>query len=119
MRDGMRVGDGILYYHSNCKEPGVYGLAKVVSEPYPDPTQFDQKSKYYEKRATEEKPVWYLVDVGFVKKFEKPILITQLREDDKTFGMQMLRAGSRLSVTPVTAIEFKRTLDLANAHGTF
>lgn len=114
MRDGMQVGDGILYYHSNCKNMGVYGLAKVASEAYPDPTQFDARSKYFEKRATKEKPVWFLVDVAFVEKFKNPVLISELREDDATCGMQMLRAGSRLSVTPLTKKEYERVLVLAN-----
>ncbi len=106
MRDGMQVGDSVLFYHSNCKEPGVYGLAKVVSKPYPDPTQFDPTSHYFEKRATKEKPVWYLVDIAFVRTLANPVLLPALREDDATCGMQMLRAGSRLSVTPVTKSQF-------------
>jgi predicted RNA-binding protein with PUA-like domain len=114
MRDGMQVGDGILYYHSNCKEPGVYGLASVASASYPDPTQFDPKSHYFEKRATKEKPVWYLVDVSFVGKFAKPVLISELREDDATCGMETLRPGSRLSITPVTEKEYERVVALGS-----
>jgi predicted RNA-binding protein with PUA-like domain len=113
MRDGMNVGDGILFYHSSCKEPGVYGLATVASAAYPDPTQFDPKGHYFEKRATKEKPVWYLVDVGFVKELARPVLIRELREDDMTCGMETLRPGSRLSITPVTEKEYERVLALA------
>src|SRR5688572_18619967 len=68
MRDLMRVGDGVLFYHSSCPEPGIAGIAKVVSTPYPDPTQFDNKSKYYDPKATPEEPRWMLVDVQVVKK---------------------------------------------------
>ncbi|MDB4992239.1 MAG: hypothetical protein JWL75_484 [Parcubacteria group bacterium] len=113
MRDGMQVGDGILFYHSSCAEPGVYGLAKVVSKPYPDPTQFDEKGHYFEKRATKEKPVWYLVDIAFVKELKKPVLISELRADDGTCGMETLRPGSRLSITPVKESEYERVLELA------
>jgi predicted RNA-binding protein with PUA-like domain len=110
----MQVGDGILFYHSSCKEPGVYGLAKVASKPYADPTQFDPKSHYFDKRATQEKPIWDLVDIAFVKELKSPVLIGQLRDDAATCGMQMLRTGSRLSVTPVTQKEYERVLELAN-----
>ena len=113
MRDDMQVGDGILFYHSNCKEPGVYGLAKVASKPYADPTQFDPKSRYYEPRATKEKPVWYLVDIAFVKELKRPVLIAELRDHAKTSGMHMLQKGSRLSVTPVTEAQYEAVLDMA------
>ena len=106
MRDGMQVGDPILFYHSSCKVPGIYGLAKVASKPYPDPTQFEEKSKYYEKRATKEKPVWYLVDVAFVKKLKEPLTITQIRDISQLHSMAILQPGSRLSITPVTDKEF-------------
>lgn len=113
MRDDMQVGDAVLFYHSNCKEPGVYGLAKVASKPYPDETQFDARSPYFEKRATKETPVWFLVDVAFVKELKRPVLLPQLRADARTCGMQMLRPGSRLSITPVTEGEYEAVLDLA------
>lgn len=109
----MQVGDGILFYHSSCKEPGVYGLAKVASAAYPDPTQFDPKSNYYDKRAKKEKPIWQLVDIAFVKEVKKPVLIATLRDDPATQTMEMLRQGSRLSVTPVTKKEYERVLALA------
>jgi predicted RNA-binding protein with PUA-like domain len=114
MRDGMQVGDGILFYHSSCAEPGVYGLAKVASEPYPDPTQFDPKSHYYDKRATKEKPGWYLVDIAFVKELKRPVLISELRESATTSSMHMLQRGSRLSVTPVTAAEYEAVIAMAS-----
>lgn len=112
MRDLMQVGDGVLFYHSNCKEPGVYGIAKVASKPYPDPTQFDPKGHYFEKRATKEKPVWYLVDIAYVKTLERPVLMPELRSDDGTSSMQALRPGNRLSVSPVTEREFERVVAL-------
>ena len=101
----MRVGDGILFYHSSCKVPGVYGIAKVVSEPYPDPTQFEE-GHYFEKRATAEKPVWDLVDIAFVRELEEPFPLEAIRRMPALREMAILVPGSRLSVTPVTQGEF-------------
>ncbi len=107
MRDDMRVGDVVLFYHSNCKEPGVYGVAKVASKPYPDPTQFDTKSDYYDPRATTDKPIWYLVDIVFVKKLKEPILLETIRADKRLKDMIILRSGNRLSITPINSQEFE------------
>ncbi len=112
MRDEMRAGDPVLFYHSNCKEPGAYGIAEVASAPYPDETQFDPKSDYFERRATREKPVWHLVDVAYVRTLETPVLLRALREDPKTRAMETLRPGSRLSITPLTQAEFDRAVEL-------
>jgi predicted RNA-binding protein with PUA-like domain len=106
MRDGMQLGDPVLFYHSSCPVPGVYGVAKVASAPYPDPTQFDPASPYYEPRATKEKPVWYLVDIAFVKKLDKPVTLEQIRNNPKLKDMEILRRGSRLSVTGVSKNNF-------------
>ena len=106
MRDDMRAGDGVLFYHSSCAVPGVYGIGKVASKAYPDPTQFDSKSPYFDARATKDKPIWYLVDVAFARKLQAPVSITEMRANKKLSGMAAFRKGSRLSVTPVTAEEF-------------
>lgn len=106
MRDGMQIGDQVLFYHSSCKVPGVYGLARVVSPAYPDPTQFDAMSRYYESRATKEKPVWFLVDIAFVQKFKEPVTLTQIRATSDLHSMVILKPGNRLSITPVTVKEF-------------
>jgi predicted RNA-binding protein with PUA-like domain len=104
----MQLGDPILFYHSSCPVPGVYGLAKVASaHSYPDPTQFDPASPYYEPRATKDKPVWCLVDVAFVEKFVEPVTLTQIKANPKLHSMQILKPGSRLSVTEVTKAEFE------------
>ena len=110
MRDGMRKGDEILFYHSSCAEPGIYGIAKVASAAYPDETQFDKKGNYFEPRATKEKPVWELVDIAFVKKLSKPVLVPQLRANIKLQNMRALQKGNRLSVMPVEEIEFSEIL---------
>ncbi len=106
----MRVGDEVLFYHSNCKVPGVYGIAKVVTEAYPDPTQFDPKSDYYDKRATEARPIWDLVDIAFVKKFDVPVTLSDIRAD-ASLGMMILQKGSRLSVTPVPSRHFNKIVN--------
>lgn len=106
----MSIGDEVLFYHSSCAVPGVYGVAKVASLPYPDPTQFDPKGDYFEKRATKEKPVWYLVDIAFCKKLKNPVTLDEIRKNKKLKGMVILQPGSRLSVTPVGAPEFNEIL---------
>lgn len=106
MRDDMRIGDTVLFYHSSCKVPGIYGLAQVASAPYPDPTQFDKKSEYVDIKATKEKPIWYLVDVSCVKTLERPLTLSKIRANDSLSTMMILEPGSRLSITPVTAKEY-------------
>lgn len=113
MRDGMQVGDQVLFYHSNCPEPGVYGIAKVASKAHPDETQFDPASDYHDPKATKDKPVWMLVDMAFVRELKKPVLLTDIRADRKLATMRILQPGSRLSITPVTKQEFDRVLELA------
>jgi predicted RNA-binding protein with PUA-like domain len=106
MRDTMQVGDGVLFYHSSCPEPGIAGLAEVVSAAYPDPTQFDPKNPYYDPKSTRETPRWMLVDVRFVKK--TPLIsLAALREHPELAGMRVLAKGNRLSITPVTDAEWR------------
>lgn len=106
MRDVMRVGDGVLFYHSSCAEPGVAGLAEVASTPYPDNTQFDPKSKYYDPKATRENPRWMLVDVRATAK-TRLVTLAELRAQPDLADMQILRRGNRLSITPVSVSEWQ------------
>jgi predicted RNA-binding protein with PUA-like domain len=106
MRDDMRVGDGVLFYHSSCPEPGIAGLAKVASTPYPDDSQFDKKGKYYEPKATRETPRWMLVDVQLDRK-TRLMPLSEMREYVQLAKMLTLRRGNRLSITPVTEAEWK------------
>jgi predicted RNA-binding protein with PUA-like domain len=106
MRDGMRVGDGVLFYHSSCAEPGIAGLAEVASTPYPDETQFDPDSKYFDPKATRENPRWILVDIK-AKKKTRLIALPELRSHPELADMQILRRGNRLSVTPVMPHEWR------------
>ena len=105
MRDEMRVGDGVLFYHSSCAEPGIAGLAEVASTAYPDPTQFDPGSPYYDPKSDPANPRWLLVDVKATKK-TRLIALPELREQPELEDMIILRRGNRLSITPVTAAEW-------------
>ena len=107
MRDAMKLGDTVLFYHSSCEEPGVQGLGKVASAPYPDPTQFEKGGEYFEPRATKEKPVWWLVDIAWAEDFASPVTLERIKADKRLAGMLILRPGNRLSITPVTAAEEK------------
>ncbi len=112
MRDGMAVGDGVLFYHSSCAEPGVVGIAEVASTAYPDPTQFDRKSPYFDPKATRAEPRWMLVDVRFVRKLKRTITLAELREAPRLEGLGLLQRGSRLSVMPVTRGQWSAILAL-------
>jgi len=105
MRDGMKPGDGVLFYHSSCAEPGIAGIAEVASAPYPDPTQFDPKSDYYDPKAKKEAPRWIHVDVRALKK-TRLVPVSELRAHKVLAGMLTLRPGNRLSITPVSAPEW-------------
>ncbi len=106
MRDAMKPGDGVLFYHSSCAEPGVAGIAEVASAAYPDPTQFDRRSKYYDATASADAPRWMHVDVRAVRKIALLPLAT-LRACPKLAEMVILRRGNRLSITPVTAAQWR------------
>lgn len=101
MRDDMKVGDPVLFYHSNADPPAIVGLARVAGAPYPDPTQFDSKSDYHDPKATREEPRWQLVDLAFVEKFPAPITLDQLRTDPALTGMYVAKKAHRPSVQPV------------------
>ncbi len=106
MRDSMHVRDGILFYHSSCAEPGIAGVAEVASNAYPDATQFDPKSKYFDAKATRAAPRWFHVDVRALRK-TRLMPITELREYRALAQMVALRPGNRLSITPVTPDEWR------------
>ncbi|RBA23013.1 EVE domain-containing protein [Herminiimonas fonticola] len=106
MRDAMTVGDGVLFYHSSCAEPGIAGLAEVASTPYPDETQFDPASHYFDAKATQETPRWMLVDVRIREK-TRLVPLSELRQTPELADMVVLQKGSRLSITPVTVDEWK------------
>ncbi len=109
----MKNGDLVLFYHSNAEPSGIVGVARVVQEAHPDPTQFDKKSEYFEPRATKEKPVWDQVTVEFVEKFPKVLALETLRQEKALAGMPLVQRGTRLSVMPVSATEWARIIELA------
>lgn len=111
MRDAMRVGDGVLFYHSSCDQPGIVGLARVASAPYPDPTQFDPTSPYYDARATPAEPRWQLVDVQVLRK-TRPLTLPALRAHAELAELVVLRKGNRLSITPVEARHWQTIVTL-------
>jgi predicted RNA-binding protein with PUA-like domain len=100
MRDGMRLGDGVLFYHSSCAEPGIVGVARVASAAYPDPTQFDPSSPYFDPKATDASPRWQLVDVQVLQK-TRNLTLAELRDTAELEDLLLLKKGSRLSITPV------------------
>jgi predicted RNA-binding protein with PUA-like domain len=105
MRDEMRVGDGVLFYHSSCAEPGIAGLAEIASAPYPDASQFDRKSDYFDPKSKKDAPRWFNVDVKALRK-TRLMPLTEIRTHKPLAGMVLLRPGNRLSITPVTATEW-------------
>ncbi|GAC1389347.1 MAG: EVE domain-containing protein [Variovorax sp.] len=112
MRDAMRIGDGVLFYHSSCAQPGVAGIARVASGPYPDPTQFDPKSPYHDPASDRAAPRWLLVDVQALRRITT-ITLAQLRERPELADMLVLKKGNRLSITPVEERHWKTILDMA------
>jgi len=109
MRNEMQLKDGVLFYHSSCPEPGIAGLAKVVSAPYPDETQFDPDSHYFDAKSRREAPRWYLVDVKLVEK-TRLLSLEEMRSAPELATMRTLRRGNRLSITPVTDDEWRAVL---------
>lgn len=116
MRDQMQKGDQVFFYHSNCKPPGIVGIAEVVRTGYPDHTAFEPTSKYHDPKSDPEKPRWYMVDVKFVRRLQRPITLDELKTHDDALGdFPLLRKGNRLSVMPVTAEQWDYILGLESA----
>jgi len=107
MRDMMWIGDRVLFYHSSCPVPGIYGLAEVVSLPHPDETQFIVDDKHYDPKSTREIPIWHCVDVWFVQKLSTPITLADIRWTKWLESMKILQKGNRLSITPITEEEYR------------
>ena len=111
MRDQMKIGDKALFWHSSCKEPGIYGIVEISTAAHPDSFQFDPANEYYEPKSTTEKAVWWCVDVKFVRK-TKYISIQELRQHPELATMKVLQKGNRLSITPVTDEEWQFIMHL-------
>lgn len=106
MRDEMKVGDEVLIYHSNATPPGVAGTATVHSSPYPDPTAFDKKSKYFDPKSDPDNPRWMLIDVKYKGTFKELVPLSELKEKKGLEEMKILQKGNRLSITPVSKKEY-------------
>jgi len=113
MRDEMRVGDEVLFYHSNATPPGVAGIARVARCGYPDHTALDRRDAHYDPKASEDTPIWYMVDIAFVARFPRLVTLEELRDEPRLKGMLVTRRGQRLSVQPVEAAHFKVVKELA------
>ncbi len=112
MRDQMKKGDQIFFYHSNCKVPGIVGIMKVVKEGYPDFTSWNPESKYFDPKSTQENPRWFMVDVKFVRKFKRTISLTELKNLPELEEMPLVRKGNRLSINPVSEEQWNFILGL-------
>ena len=112
MRDDMKIGDGVLFYHSSCKEPGVVGTARVASKPYPDPVQFDKNSRYFDPNSDKDDPRWILVDIEFVSKLSRTISLTEIKAQKSLQDMILTRRGNRLSIMPVSKKHWDKVLSL-------
>ena len=118
MRDRMSVGDRAFFYHSNCKVPGIVGVMTIASEPYPDPTQFDQKSQYFDAKSSPEAPRWLLRDVQYVRHTDRVISLTEIKAHaDKLDDFALVRKGNRLSIMPVTDAQWDYLIELEKSPG--
>lgn len=113
LRDEMKKGDRVLFYHSNSEPTGVFGVCEIVKEGYPDFTAMDPESEYYDTKSTKENPIWFMADIKFVQKFEKPVTLSDMRINPKLKNMKLLQRGSRLSVMPVEKPEFDEIIKMA------
>ena len=112
MRDGIRAGDGVFFYHSSCAEPGIAGIASVATSAYPDPTQFDPRSDYFDAKSSRAAPRWLLVDVKFKRKLKRTITLAELKAQPELRELALVRPGSRLSVQPVSKAHWDFILSL-------
>ncbi|MDE0096104.1 MAG: EVE domain-containing protein [Gammaproteobacteria bacterium] len=112
MRDEMRIGDQAFFYHSNCDEPGIVGIMKVASKPYPDHTQFEPDSRYHDPKSDPDNPRWILVDVRFVRKLKRTVTLAEMRREPELEGMRLLMRGNRLSVMPVDKTHWDHILGM-------
>jgi predicted RNA-binding protein with PUA-like domain len=115
MRDEMRKGDKAFFYHSNCESPGIVGVVEIVKEAYPDFTAFDLNQQHYDPKSTRDNPRWFMVDVQFLEKFSQGVSLEELKQNPYLKNLMVLRKGSRLSITPVAAEEWKLIVTLAKS----
>ena len=112
IRDDMTIGDDVLFYHSSCKIPGAVGLAKIASDAYPDPTQFDPRSNYHDPKSQQDNPRWLLRDIAFVRKFDRTITLKEMKEHPGLVDFRLNQRGNRLSIFPVNFEHWNLVLSL-------
>ena len=112
MRDDMKVGDGVLFYHSSTTPMAVVGTARIVKESYPDPTAWDSGDKHFDPRSTPDNPVWLMVDIQAEREFSRPITLQEIKDHPKLQNMMVARRGMRLSIMPVAGEEWDEILSL-------
>ncbi len=110
----MKIGDLALFYHSNGKPSGAVGIVSVASKPYPDPTQFDKKDEHFDPKASKDKPIWYVVDMKYVKKFKREVMLPEIKNDPKLKGIVVAQTGNRLSVQPLSEKHFEHIVKLGS-----
>lgn len=113
LRDSMKLGDWVLFYHSNASPPAIVGIARIVKEGYPDHTAFDPNDDHFDPKSKKDQPTWYMVDIQFEQKFARPLTLPMLKAEPSLDGMLLVQRGSRLSVQPVRPHEFEIVLQLA------
>ena len=114
LRDDVKKGDVVFFYHSNCDEPGIAGIAEVVRGGYPDPSAFDPEDAHFDPASDPDAPRWFVVDVRFKRRLRRVITLAELKQDDRLHGFQLLQRGNRLSVMPVERAHFDIVLSLEN-----
>jgi predicted RNA-binding protein with PUA-like domain len=114
IRDEMKMGDKVLFYHSNAEPNAIVGICEVVREAYSDHTQFDPKHNHYDPKADIKNPTWFMVDIRLVKKFKKPVTLEEIKANSKLAKMSLVQRGNRLSVMPVTKEEYEEILKMSN-----
>jgi len=114
IRDEMKIGDKVIFYHSNAEPPAAVGICEIVKEAYPDFSAFDPEDSHYDPKSKKDSPTWFMVDVKFVKKFSAPVSITEIKANKKLQKMNLVQRGNRLSVMPVTKNEFDEIVRMGN-----
>lgn len=117
MRDDMKIGDGILFYHSTAKPLAVVGVARIVGEAYPDTTAFDPSEKHYDPKSKPDNPAWLMVDIQGEREFNRPVTLQEIKDNPKLINMFLVRRGMRLSIQPVTKEEWDEVISLGTAAG--
>lgn len=112
MRDEMKIGDQVFFYHSNCDLPGIVGIAEIARESYPDYTAFDPDDKHFDSKSNPDKPTWFMVDVKFVRKLQRTISLQELKQQQALTELALVRRGNRLSIMPITAQQWHFILGL-------